>query len=696
MRKLPVHALTNKLYPVVTVMCCLMSGMLYSNPGECQPTYLKASNAESNDFFGISAGISGSTIVIGAPGEDSSATEVNGDETNNSASARGAAYVFIRDQSENWSQQAYLKVSDWGGFGMPNIGQAVAISGETAVITSPWVLFQAGGASGRAYVFVRNGEEWAEQEIVGASPGGNGDGFGVSVAISGDTMVVGASFEDSNATGVDGDAVNDLAEQAGAAYVFVRNGDVWTQQAYLKSSNTGAGDRFGESVAISGDTVVVGAPVEASDVTGVDSTSEDNDLAASAGSAYVFVRDGDAWSQQAYLKASNTGAGDNFGWNVAVDGDTVVVGARKEDSDAGGLNGDGNNDDSDRSGAAYIFVRDEFGKWSQHDYVKASDAGIYDEFGSNVAISGDTIAISAEHEDDSVTDSGAVYLFVRDEAGNWSELGKAKGTYPNLADRLGISLGISGDLLVAGTWIEDSDVKGVNGGDGHNEGAKDSGAAYAWVVSQINNNDTIPPLVTAPPDKFVKATGEFTPVDLGMATATDNSTPTESIVIEHDWHGGGFPVGITTVTWTATDLAGNKGTDTQIVEIYEDQEPPCPDAIFCDGFEGDGNLPAAEISGMKWEDLNGDGHRDPGEPGLAGVIIYLDENRNMELDFEEPMTQTDDEGLFWFTDVRPGDHHVREIVPDGYFQTFPVGGSHLVHVESGMIIEGVEFGNLHQ
>ena len=132
------------------------------------------------------------------------------------------------------------------------------------------------------------------------------------MAVSGDTVVVGAHREDSNATGVNGNQSDNSAVDAGAAYVFVRSGTTWSQQAYLKASNTGAGDCFGCSVAVSGDTVVVGALGEDSNATGVNGNQSDNS-AADAGAAYVFVRSGTTWSQQAYLKASNTGAGDLFG-----------------------------------------------------------------------------------------------------------------------------------------------------------------------------------------------------------------------------------------------------------------------------------------------------------------------------------------------------------------------------------------------
>src|SRR5207244_2147045 len=151
-----------------------------------------------------------------------------------------------------------------------------------------------------------------QQAYLKASNAEANDFFGASVAISGDTIVVGATSEDSNATGVNGDGGNNSEVNSGAAYVFVRSGATWTQQAYLKASNTGGSDFFGGSVAISGDTIVVGATSEDSNATGVNGDGS-NDSELNSGAAYVFVRSGATWTQQAYLKASNTGGSDFFG-----------------------------------------------------------------------------------------------------------------------------------------------------------------------------------------------------------------------------------------------------------------------------------------------------------------------------------------------------------------------------------------------
>jgi hypothetical protein len=350
-----------------------------------QQAYLKASNTKLSNsdptksaWFGSSVAVSGDTIIVAAPGEDSNATGVNGDQSDHSAYGAGAVYVFVR-MGTNWTQQAYLKASNTDAG--DNFGTSVAVSGDTVVVGASAEASNATGVNGdqsdnsafeagAAYVFVRSGTNWTQQAYLKASnthgllPGEEfGAWFGNSVAVSGDTIVVGAWGEDSNGTGVNGDQTDNSAPIAGAAYVFVRIGTTWTQQAYLKASNTDAGDTFGSSVAVLGETVVVGAGGglgassngEASSATGVNGDQSDNS-APGAGAAYVFLRSGMNWSQQAYLKGSNTDPSDHFGWPVAVSGDTVVAGAQGEDSNATGVNGDQSDNSATAAGAAYIFT----------------------------------------------------------------------------------------------------------------------------------------------------------------------------------------------------------------------------------------------------------------------------------------------------------------------------------------------------
>jgi CSLREA domain-containing protein len=330
-----------------------------------QQAYLKASNTDAGDQFGRHVALSGDTVVVGAPLEDSNATGVNSnDQANNDAMSAGAAYVFVRN-GNNWAQQAYLKASNTDAVDV--FANSVATSGDTVVVGADGEDSGATGvngnqgdnsanAAGAAYVFVRAGHTWAQQAYLKASNTERVDSFGDSVAISADTVVIGASFEDSNGVGVNGNTQgNNDAMSAGAAYVFVRSGSTWTQQAYLKASNTDAFDQFGKRVAISGDLVAIGASGEDSNATGVNGNQGDNSVSF-AGATYVFVRSGDIWIQQAYLKSSGTDVDDYFGDALALSGDSVLVGAPFEDSGAVGVNGNPANNDALNSGAAYVYT----------------------------------------------------------------------------------------------------------------------------------------------------------------------------------------------------------------------------------------------------------------------------------------------------------------------------------------------------
>jgi hypothetical protein len=410
---------------------------VYSRSGGAwsQQVYVKASNAGVGDLFGISVALSadGNTLAVGAYWEDSGTTGVNS-TPNEAAADSGAVYVFIRSGGV-WSQQAYVKASNTGAgdfFGVSVAlsadGDTLAVgavhedSGTTGVNSTP---NEVASNSGAVYVFSRSGGAWTQQAYVKASNAGVGDLFGISVALSadGNTLAVGAYFEDSGTTGVNS-TPNEAAEDAGAVYVFSRSGGVWSQQAYVKASNTGVDDFFGVSVALSadGNTLAVGADLEDSGTTGVDSMPDE--AAPSSGAVYVFSRSGGVWSQQAYLKASNTGPADIFGISVALsaDGNTLAVGATHEDSGTTGVNSTPDEAAAD-SGAVYVFSRSG-GVWSQRSYLKSSNTGADDQFGRSVALSadGNTLAVGANGEDSGTTgmnstpneaaaDSGAVYLY---------------------------------------------------------------------------------------------------------------------------------------------------------------------------------------------------------------------------------------------------------------------------------------------
>ena len=340
----------------------------------------------------------------------------------------------------------------------PPFALNVGLTSIPVVITPP-------GGSPTAYqVNVTRGADVAQQAYLKASNTDPDDFFGLSLDVHGDTIVVGAVGEASAATGVDGDQADDSASDSGAAYVFRGSGSTWTQEAYLKASNTNTNDGFGQSVAIDGDTIVVGAPGEDSAATGVDGNQADNS-ASGAGAVYVFVRTGTTWTQQAYLKASNTDAGDQFGSAVAIDGDTLVVGATGEDSAATTVDGDQDDDSSSFAGAAYVFTRTD-GVWSQRAYLKSSPvAGV---LGVAVSISGDTIAVGALG---GIGGKGSVWIFRRNGA-SWA----LEASPPPPGDTVdlelansefGTSVAVWGDTLSVGAPLGFNSICGCTWGSVH-------------------------------------------------------------------------------------------------------------------------------------------------------------------------------------------------------------------------------------
>ena len=333
---------------------------------------LLASNAGVGDRFGRSVAVSGDTVVVGAPGGLGIAIKA------------GAAYVFQRDEggAGNWGEVTKLTASD-AQIG-DRFGNSVAVSGDTAVVGA--YREDAGGTdAGAAYVFQRDQGgpgNWGEVKKLTASDAQDIDEFGISVAVSGDTAVVGAHLADAG------------GNNAGAAYFFERDqgeANNWGEVKKLTASDARFGDNFGISVALSGDIAVVGA-------TGEDTGGN------FAGAAYVFqhIQGGlGNWGEVKKLTASNAANIDRFGWSVAVSGDTAVVGALGENS--------GGSD----AGAAYTFERNQGGpgNWGEVQQLLASDAEAGDSFGVGVAVSGDTAIVGATGEDAGGSNAGAAYVF---------------------------------------------------------------------------------------------------------------------------------------------------------------------------------------------------------------------------------------------------------------------------------------------
>ncbi len=461
-----------------------------------QQAYAKASNTDAGDRFGQSVALDGDTMVVGATGEASTASGVNGNQADNSASFAGAVYVFIRSGS-SWSQQAYIKASNPDA--NDAFGWSVALSGDTLAVGARGESSSATGVNGNqvdnsaadagaVYVFTRTGTSWAQQAYIKASNTDAGDDFGYSLALDDDTLAVSANTESSNATGVNGYQLDNSESGAGAVYVFTRSGTTWAQHAYIKASNTASGDQFGLGLALAGDTLAVGAYLEDSNATGVNGDEADNSESG-AGAVYVFARSGSTWAQQAYIKASNTDANDHFGAHVALADDTLAVGAYGEASNAAGINGNQSDNSASDAGAVYVFSRNGT-TWGQQVYIKASNAGMNDRFGTRLSLAEDTLAVGAYLEDgrdtgingdqnlNDAANAGAVYVFTR-SGSSWSQQFYVKASNTDAQDQFGYSVAVSSDSLAIGTAIEASSARGVSGDQADNTTSL-AGAAYVF------------------------------------------------------------------------------------------------------------------------------------------------------------------------------------------------------------------------
>ena len=394
-----------------------------------QTAKLTASDGAADDVLGTSIGFSGDTVVAGAP----SAT-VGGNF------AQGGAYVFVKPGGGWASGTQTARLVSGGGTG-DSVGFSMAVSGDTAVAGAPQADVATNGDQGAVYVFVKPATGWVkgiQTAKLTASDGSAGDEFGQSVAVSADTIAVGAPSAD----------VGDPDQ--GATYVFVKPGGGWvsaTETAKLTAGDGAGGDQIGFSVALSAGTIAAGAP-------GADLGDTDD------GAAYVFVKPGGGWvsaTEAAKLTTSDGAGFDQFGYSVAVSGDTVVAGAPF--ADVGGTD----------QGAAYIFVKPG-GSWvstTETGKLTASDGTASDNLGHSVAISGDAVAGGALGADD----KGAAYVFVKPGGGWASGTQTAKLTASDgvSGDQLGYAVALDGSTLVAGA---PNDTVGAN---------LFQGSAYAFV-----------------------------------------------------------------------------------------------------------------------------------------------------------------------------------------------------------------------
>ncbi|WYD81915.1 MAG: FG-GAP repeat protein [Candidatus Electrothrix gigas] len=350
------------------------SGNNWKQRGKELSSYLPQGALEPGDNFGASVAVSGNTVIVGAWGDD-------GDDNNHPDA--GAAYVFVRYTSPDnssfppppipsWKLQRKLTAPD-GAVG-DYFGTSVALSGNTAVIGTPFD-DDKGGGSGSADVFVRlDGQKWTKQAKLTAYDAEGTEFFGWSVSVSGDTALIGAWGDDDN------------GESSGSAYVCTRSGDVWTEQIKLTASDAAAYDFFGYSVSVSGSTAVVGAPYR--DRNGINNS----------GAAYVFENENGAWPQKKELPARTSRVAEEyFGYSVSADGDIILIGAPAPYS------GD--------NGTAYWYTEPD---WTLSGKLTAFDSEVYDAFGWSVSVDGGkspVFFVGVPWDDDIGNASGSAYAF---------------------------------------------------------------------------------------------------------------------------------------------------------------------------------------------------------------------------------------------------------------------------------------------
>jgi hypothetical protein len=471
----------------------------------------------------------------------------------------------------SWKQQAKLLASD-GGTEDFFSSLGIALSGDTALIGA-WGDDDLGTDSGSAYVFTRTGTTWTEQAKLLASDEGPGDAFGWCSALEGDTAFIGAAGDDN---------------LKGSVYVFTREGVTWTEQAKLVAADGAAGDQFGYSIRLSGDTAVIGANC-------------DDDKGFDSGSAYVFTRTGSTWTQQAKLLAPDGEPQDSFGGEVSISRNTVLVGSCFDDdngadsgsayvftrtgttwteqakllasdgaatdffsayavsllNDTAVIGAQGDDDNGADSGSAYVFTRTG-STWTQQAKLLASDGTTGDSFGGGVCISGDTVLIGAGGDDDNGNDAGAAYVFIRTNT-TWTQEAKLHASDGAAGDVFGWDVTLDGTTAMIGAYYDDDN--GVDSGSAYVFVKRNDPpvADFSWTPQNASNNQpiTFDASTSCDPDGTI-TTFEWDWNSDGVYDE-NHTTPTAT----HSWtKPGGYPV-----TMRVTDDENATGVTTKTVQV---------------------------------------------------------------------------------------------------------------------------------
>ena len=524
--------------------------------GQCQAlevAKLLASDGASLDEFGFSVAMDGDLAVIGAYWDDDNGTD------------SGSAYVFHFDGS-GWVEQAKLLPDD--GAAQEFFGRSVAISGETVVIGAPRD-DDLGTHSGSAYVFRFHDSRWAQEKKLLPPVHSSFDSFGCAVAIDGDAVVIGAMGDGDDAHFTD----------IGSAYIFRFNGQAWFQQAHLWASDAAEPDHFGWSVAISGDTTVIGAPYN-------------EDRGEHTGSAYVFHFDGSSWAEQTKLLPPDSVAWDEFGASVAISDDTAVIGAYGDD------------DRGDQSGSAYVF-RFNGSHWIQEAKLLAFDGAEGDSFACSVAVDGDQVVIGEYFDDDSGSDSGSAYVFGFDGS-SWVEQAKLLAS-DGAADKwFGTAVAVSGERAMIGAG-RDSDNSFSAGSAYVFGGLADCNSNYTLDICDIASEPNLDCNCDGVIDNCSGGSVDPCPNDCNMNGLPDCYDMVSGT--SHDCNGDAVPDECETMDGGDFDADGDAdlGDFAVLVECLAGPEvAPTPPSSDCVGaclaafdFDADNDLDLADFAGFQ-------------------------------------------------------------------------------------------------
>ena len=423
----------------------LVTGLLLSTifiptaaSGQSADAILSASDNDDGDQFGISVSIDRDRILVGAYSDDQLGANA------------GAAYVFRYDNG--WAEEEKLVASS--GDESDLFGYSTHIYGNFAIVGAPYEDHSDQKEdAGAAYIFHFDGTTWGEQQRLTASDSAEDDQYGWSVSIADSIAAVGTTWDDNYTGGV---------------YIYRHDGSSWIEEAKLTASDAAEGQRFGGSIDISENRIIVGARF-------------DTELGSNAGAAYIFEYDGSTWTEDTKITASDGTFQDVFGNDVAISDDLAIVGASSR-TGAIGI----------QAGAAYIFRRNA-GQWSEEAMLLADDASPASSFGNSVAIEGNRAVIAAYNEDEVATNGGAIYVFNHDGV-SWSQESKLNPAELATGDNYGNSVAIDSNIVVVGAPSIDQDT------------TANVGAVYVYELTPFNpvsveatpDIDWIPQLTTYP------------------------------------------------------------------------------------------------------------------------------------------------------------------------------------------------------